>query len=983
MLRKQFFWAKKLFTKIIYPLVFALILMPITQTNVLADTATADNSSEQVSSSLKVDRLAGEDRYGTAVAISRAGWSSASAVILTSGNDANLVDALTSAPLAKAKGAPILFTGSDRLNPQTEAEIIRLGVTGVYVTSGPEVIPDSELSGLVSRGITIHRLGGNDRYETSLNIAREFLQTNPLTSIALTNAFSSADALSIAPIAAALGIPIILTAQDSVPPSVSGFLTSANPGRTFVIGETGVIAGSLEGALPNPTRLGGTDRYDTNRIVVEAFRSSVRADTIYVANGANAHLIDSLAGSSLAAAMGCQIILSEQNILPRATAEYINSTLAVNNVVLLGGQSVIDQAVTDAISPTPGAADSAKNGGAGAAGSSGGDAGGSDSPTLSAAKAIAGFTFAGLSPAITGSVTESAHTITAVVPTGTTVTALVPTITVSAAATVSPTSGAAQNFTSPVTYTVTAEDGTTQTYTVTVTVTVPPAPTISSFTPDGGSPYNAGTEVTITGTNLAATTGVKFGTLDAASFTIVSDTQLKAFIPVPAAGTVPVAITVTTPGGSVTSADTFTYDLTSFTAISTQTAETGKSFSFNLGNICGSNGVKLTSGTVNITVTSNNVLEGTAGLLFSGPKTVRPTGGLSSNISITLSQGGSQTLTVSIVGHSFSRQIAATVYNPPTVATVSPASGFYTGGTVVTLTGTHLTNVNNINMGGNYATITSQSDTSLVFTAPAKTGEIGATDITLYKRTGGPPLVLPGAFFYATYPAASIQAQVSLIGGANVPVTNVPVVFKAYDSLGAPLPYGGVYLTVWITDAFNGSYTVGSTTLSGAKKLFVADDQGQVTVTFTSGNRGVSDYGFHNIWAYPGTSDTGGVKSEYNYNNLPPAGITPASPTISGSGQAIFTVRTAGGALSRYNQVYARLVSSQSTGGKATWQNGLSRTTLENGGGFVPVITDNAGRIILDYVTGTNNTGATDTIQVALQADGSGAQTMTYTYPSI
>ncbi len=271
-------------------------------------------------------RLAGNDRYGTAVAISRAGWSSAPAVILTSGNDANLVDALTSAPLAKARNAPILFTGSDRLNPETEGEIYRLGATNVYVTSGLEVIPDSALSGLRARGIAIHRLGGSDRYETSLNIVREFLQTNPLTSIALTNAFSSADALSIA---AALGIPIVLTEPDTIPPSVSGFLASANPSSTFVLGGTGVITGNLEGALPNPTRLGGMDRYDTNRIVVEAFRSSVRADTIYVANGNNAHLVDSLAGSSLAAARGCQIILSEQNILPRATAEYINSTLAV------------------------------------------------------------------------------------------------------------------------------------------------------------------------------------------------------------------------------------------------------------------------------------------------------------------------------------------------------------------------------------------------------------------------------------------------------------------------------------------------------------------------------------------------------------------------------------------------------------------------------------------------------------------------------
>ena len=69
-----------------------------------------------------------------------------------------------------------------------------------------------------------------------------------------------------------------------------------------------------------------------------------------------------------------------------------------------------------------------------------------------------------------GAVTDGAVNIT--VPNGTTVTSMTPNITLTdAKASVSPASGTAQNFTSPVTYTVTAENGrTTKTYTVTVTV---------------------------------------------------------------------------------------------------------------------------------------------------------------------------------------------------------------------------------------------------------------------------------------------------------------------------------------------------------------------------------------------------------------------------------------------------------------------------------------------------------------------------------
>ncbi|MFA5080666.1 MAG: hypothetical protein WC472_03540, partial [Candidatus Paceibacterota bacterium] len=66
-------------------------------------------------------------------------------------------------------------------------------------------------------------------------------------------------------------------------------------------------------------------------------------------------------------------------------------------------------------------------------------------------------------------INQTNHTIAVTVPYGTTVTSLTPTITISADATISPLSGVAQNFTSPVTYRVTAQGGAFQDYTVTVT----------------------------------------------------------------------------------------------------------------------------------------------------------------------------------------------------------------------------------------------------------------------------------------------------------------------------------------------------------------------------------------------------------------------------------------------------------------------------------------------------------------------------------
>ncbi len=97
-------------------------------------------------------------------------------------------------------------------------------------------------------------------------------------------------------------------------------------------------------------------------------------------------------------------------------------------------------------------------------------------PVLSSAKQINTFNFDSLNPNVVGVVDEMAHTISLNVPFGTTVTALVPTITISERASINPNNNLAQDFTNPVTYTVTAQNGFTQNYIVTVVIAPDPNP---------------------------------------------------------------------------------------------------------------------------------------------------------------------------------------------------------------------------------------------------------------------------------------------------------------------------------------------------------------------------------------------------------------------------------------------------------------------------------------------------------------------------
>ena len=89
----------------------------------------------------------------------------------------------------------------------------------------------------------------------------------------------------------------------------------------------------------------------------------------------------------------------------------------------------------------------------------------------SSEKRILSFRFASLD--LNATIDESTKVIKATVPMGTDVSALVPTITLSMGASIDPVSGVATDFTQPVTYTVTAEDGSQASYTAIVANEMP------------------------------------------------------------------------------------------------------------------------------------------------------------------------------------------------------------------------------------------------------------------------------------------------------------------------------------------------------------------------------------------------------------------------------------------------------------------------------------------------------------------------------
>ncbi|MBV4447146.1 MAG: cell wall-binding repeat-containing protein [Clostridium tyrobutyricum] len=295
-------------------------------------------------------RLGGADRYETSVKISQNGWANGSDyVILASGE--GYADALCAAPIAKKYNAPILLTTSKTLNSTTKSEITRLKAKNVIEIGGPASISsniENQLENEMSLKVT--RLGGTDRYETSANVAREL---GDVSDMVLTSGIGYADALSIAPIAASEGYPILLTPKNSVTNSVKSYINShrSDSTKVYVVGGSGVIPESTLSSVPNPMRIFGQNRYETNVSVMEFFKSDLKLSNVYIAKGDGPNgneFADALSASALAAETSSPVVLTN-NTLNSSIQEFIKSSLTKDtNVVSIGGQaSVPDSLVTD------------------------------------------------------------------------------------------------------------------------------------------------------------------------------------------------------------------------------------------------------------------------------------------------------------------------------------------------------------------------------------------------------------------------------------------------------------------------------------------------------------------------------------------------------------------------------------------------------------------------------------------------------------
>ena len=187
---------------------------------------------ELQSMGISVTRLAGQDRYDTAIKVAQQ-LPSPTEIFVVTGED--YPDALSIAPIAALKQEPIILVPKNYMPDSVKAYLSANTINKTYVVGSSDIISDSIFNQFPSS----ERIIGADKYERNININVKFDNLFTPNDICVATGEGFADALAGAAYAAKKGMPIVLV--NGYPSSLTRTYT-VNKGGPHVFGGQAVVS---------------------------------------------------------------------------------------------------------------------------------------------------------------------------------------------------------------------------------------------------------------------------------------------------------------------------------------------------------------------------------------------------------------------------------------------------------------------------------------------------------------------------------------------------------------------------------------------------------------------------------------------------------------------------------------------------------------------------------------------------------------------
>jgi putative cell wall-binding protein len=180
---------------------------------------------------LEVERLAGENRYETAVEIARR-LPGADHAMLASGED--FADALAASSPAAIRGYPVLLSRPASLPEEVRDYVTEQGLRGVHLIGGAAAIGPAVRAEVRSLVEGMSQTAGATRFETAAAVGQRFFPEAEVVTLASGASFP--DALAGGVLAALHGAPMLLAGATRVFNPQLSQIGSLQPGRALVLG---------------------------------------------------------------------------------------------------------------------------------------------------------------------------------------------------------------------------------------------------------------------------------------------------------------------------------------------------------------------------------------------------------------------------------------------------------------------------------------------------------------------------------------------------------------------------------------------------------------------------------------------------------------------------------------------------------------------------------------------------------------------------
>lgn len=193
-------------------------------------------------SKLDTERIFGANRSETANKIAETvlAQTKSKKAILVGGEDRRFADALSSGSPAFKEDAPILFTRGKDITAETKAVLEKNGIEQVYIIGGDAAVDVTAENTVKSTVKSAERVAGDNRYETSIEVAKKF-NPNPKEVIVASGA-TFADALVSSSMLNEKDAPILLTNRENTIKEINDYLRTASIERITIAGGTSAVS---------------------------------------------------------------------------------------------------------------------------------------------------------------------------------------------------------------------------------------------------------------------------------------------------------------------------------------------------------------------------------------------------------------------------------------------------------------------------------------------------------------------------------------------------------------------------------------------------------------------------------------------------------------------------------------------------------------------------------------------------------------------